>query len=192
MECANAQARGALGQGMAPVDLVQLIFELIDMRSFSNLWYWIALGVIWSSASHWVLGVPHDLIQRARRERGQTLADLETLVRINVARMLYIARASGAMLLAVLAFMVTTLGMLAFVYQVEFAQAVLFIFVPLAVLGGLSLRAALKIERGEGAGDALFRRLFLHRLSTQVLGMIAIFVTSLYGMWQNLQITIPN
>ena len=162
------------------------------MRSFSNLWYWIALGVIWSSASHWVLGVPHDMIQRARRERGQALEDLETLVRINVSRMLFITRVSGAFILAGFCFMLTTLGMLAFAYDVEFAQAVLFIFAPLAVLGALSLRAAGRIERGEGQGDALFRRLFLHRLSTQILGMISIFVTSLFGMWTNLQIVVPN
>ncbi len=125
------------------MDLVQLIVELIDLRSFSNLWYWIALGVIWSSASHWVLGVPHDMIQRARREGGAALDDLETLIRINVSRMLYISRASGAFLLAFLCFLLTTLGLLAFYYDVEFAQAVLFMFVPLAILGGLSLRSAL-------------------------------------------------
>ncbi len=45
--------------------------------SFSNLWYWIALAVMWSSTSHWVLGVPYDMIQRARREGGQAEADLE-------------------------------------------------------------------------------------------------------------------
>jgi hypothetical protein len=174
------------------VDLVQLIVELIDLRSFSNLWYWIALGVIWSSASHWVLGVPHDMIQRARREGGAAQEDLELLVRINVTRMLYIGRASGAMILAFLCFLLTTLGLLAFFYDVEFAQAVLFMFVPLAILGALSLRSAVKIEAGEGQGAALFRRLFRHRLSTQVLGMISIFVTSLFGMWQNLQITIPH
>ena len=88
--------------------------------------------------------------------------------------------------------MVTTLGMLGFVYDVEFAQALLFIFVPLAVLGGLSLRTASIIAQSEGQGDALFRRLFWHRVSTQVLGMIAILVTSLYGMWQNMQISITN
>lgn len=174
------------------MDLVQLIVELIDLRSFSNLWYWIALGVIWSSASHWVLGVPHDMIQRARREGGAAQEDLELLVRINVTRMLYIGRASGAMILAFLCFLLTTLGLLAFFYDVEFAQAVLFMFVPLAILGALSLRSAVKIEAGEGQGAALFRRLFRHRLSTQVLGMISIFVTSLFGMWQNLQITIPH
>ena len=29
------------------MDLADTIFEVIDMRSFSNLWFWIALAVVW-------------------------------------------------------------------------------------------------------------------------------------------------
>ncbi len=170
----------------------QTVFDLIDMRSFSNLWYWIALGVIWSSASHWVLGVPYDLVYRARREQGQALDDLETLVRINVDRMLHASRSYGPTLIGVTSFLVTVLGILGFFYHLEFAQAVLFLFVPLLILGYLSLRASVKVEAGEGHGDALFRRLFRHRLSVQILGMLSIFVTSLYGMWVNIQSSFPG
>jgi len=82
--------------------------------------------------------------------------------------------------------------MLGFWYNVEFAQAVLFLFVPLILLAYLSLHAAVKIEAGEGQGDALFRRLGRHRLSVQFLGMLSIFVTSLFGMWVNLHIAMPG
>ena len=58
------------------MDWYQTIFELIDMRSFSNLWYWIVLAVLWSSVSHWVLGVPFDMVQRAKRHGGKSLDDL--------------------------------------------------------------------------------------------------------------------
>ena len=57
------------------MEVFEIALEVIDLRSFSNLWYWIALAVLWSSISHWVLGVPHDMIHRARREGGQVLAD---------------------------------------------------------------------------------------------------------------------
>jgi hypothetical protein len=110
-----------------------MVFDLIDMRSFSNLWYWIGLGVIWSSASHWVLGVPNDMINRARHEEGQALADVETLVRINVDRMLHASRNHGPLLIGATSFMATVLGLLGFVYRVEFAQAVLLIFLPMVV-----------------------------------------------------------
>jgi hypothetical protein len=170
----------------------QTLLDLIDMRSFSNLWYWISLGVIWSSASHWVLGVPYDMVHRARREQGQALEDLETMVRIQASRMLHASRNHGALLIGIVCFMVTVLALLAFAYDTEFAQAVLFLFVPLCILGYLSLRTSVKIEAGDGQGDRLFRRLGWHRLSVQVLGMLSIFFTSLFGMYVNIQHILPG
>ena len=72
------------------LDWYKTIFEVIDMRSFSNLWFWIALAVLWSTVSHYVLGVPHDLVRRAHREGGQSLQDVETLAHIYVRRLLFI------------------------------------------------------------------------------------------------------
>jgi len=174
------------------MDWVQIIFELIDLRSFSNLWYWIGLAVLWSSASHWVIGVPFDMISRARRDGGEALDDLETIVRINTNRTLYIARMAGLMLVAFLFFLVTTLLILSFWYDIEFAQAVLLMVVPVSILGVLTVRTARLIAGGENAGPALFRRLHRHRLATQVLGMLSIFVTAMFGMYQNIQIGIPG
>ena len=170
----------------------QVLFDLIDMRSFSNLWYWIVLCVTWSSASHWVLGVPYDMITRAKREGGQALDDLETIVRIITSRMLYWSRSSGVWLVGILCFLMTFLVLLGWLYHVEFAQAVLFLLVPLTIMTFLSLRVAVKVEAGEGQGEALLRRLGWHRLSVQLLGMASIFVTSLYGMYVNINITMPN
>ncbi|MGJ8597444.1 MAG: hypothetical protein ACSHW3_16395, partial [Sulfitobacter sp.] len=65
------------------LDWYQTLFELIDMRSFSNLWFWIVLAVVWSTTSHYGLGVPYDMVLRAKRHGGQTEIDLEDLVRIN-------------------------------------------------------------------------------------------------------------
>ncbi len=156
------------------------------MRSFSNLWYWIALAVLWSSTSHWVLGVPFDMIQRARRHGGQTALDVETMVAINCRRMLNITRTAAAPLFFGLAFVLTSLAVLAFWYWVEFAQAVFCLLAPLLPVGWLSLRAALRIEGGEESGEALYRRLMSHRRKVQMVGMLAIFVTAMFGMYRNM------
>ncbi|MGB4826687.1 MAG: component of SufBCD complex [Paracoccaceae bacterium] len=170
----------------------QIIFEVIDMRSFSNLWYWIALAVLWSTTSHWVLGVPHDMILRARRHGGQTEQDVQTLVDINMRRILGISRVAAAPIFAVIAFMLSSLAILAAWYRVEFAQAMLFLLCPMVVVGWLSVRTALKIETGENAGAALYHRLMMHRRVVQVVGMLSIFVTSMFGMYKNLNISILN
>ena len=170
------------------VDLYLTIFEIIDMRSFSNLWFWIMLAVIWSSASHWVLGVPWDMVQRARRQGGQAEQDLEDIARVNVNRLLYIARVSGLWILAFSCFLLSGLAMLGFVYRVEFAQALFLLGFPMSLVGLLSLSTARLIEAEGSAGAVLRRRLFRHRLYTQAIGTVAIFVTALWGMYQNLSI----
>jgi hypothetical protein len=158
------------------------------MRSFSNLWYWIALAVLWSSTSHWVIGVPYDLVQRAKRHGGENLDDLETLVRINVNRILYIVTTAGLWLVGLTAMFVSGLVVLGFVYKIEFAQALACLVVPMCLVGALTIRTAKRISAGENTGAALFQRLSRHRLSTQAIGMVAIFFTSMWGMWQNMHI----
>ena len=184
---ADIRAQGHVKWGQA-VEWYQIIFELIDMRSFSNLWYWIMLAVMWSSSSHWVLGVPFDLISRARRHGGDEQADLETLVRINTTRLLYISRTAGTWVMAFLCFILSTLLVLGFYYQIEFAQAVLLLFAPMSVLAALSVRVARIIEAQGLLGDALDRQLMRHRFTIQLLGMVSIFVTSMFGMYQNMHI----
>ena len=159
------------------------------MRSFSNLWYWIGLAVLWSSVSHWVLGVPHDMILRARREKGgQAMDDLHDLVRVNVNRILYISEVSGAWLLLLGSTLMTILALTAFFYDVELSQAVFFLLFPLSILGLLSIRTARRIRNEGDREAALIRRLMRHRLATQLIGFLSIFVTAMFGMAKNLYV----
>lgn len=178
--------RGRAKAGTQGLDWYKTIFEVIDMRSFSNLWFWLSLAVLWSTTSHFVIGVPHDLIRRAAREGGQTLADVEALSHIYTRRLLYTARAGGAFIVAFLAFLATGLAVLAIAYAVEFAQAVLCLLVPMVIVGLLTLRTCLRIEREELHGDDLLARLRRHRATVQTVGMFAIFFTGMFGMYQNL------
>ena len=169
------------------MDWYDSVFEVIDLRSFSNLWYWIGLAVLWSSVSHWVLGVPHDAILRARRGKPETaMEDLHDLTRVNVNRILYIIDVSGAWLALFGSAVVTALAITAFLYDIEFAQAVFFLAVPMLFLGALSARTARKIKTNELAGDDLIRQLMRHRFATQLIGVLSIFITAMFGMWVNL------
>lgn len=170
------------------MDFTTSLYELIDMRSFSNLWFWIALAVLWSTTAHWILGVPFDMITRARREGGQIAADVADLVRVNVTRLLYISEVSGLWLIGILFFYLTSLVLLGFIYWVEFAQALFLLSFPMTLVGIVSLRLARRIS-GEGLeGEELYKRLVRHRIVIQVIGMISIFVTAMWGMYTNLSL----
>lgn len=170
------------------LDLFQILLEMIDFRSFSNLWYWIALAVVWSSASHWTLGIPHDMVGRASRQGGEAARDLELALGVQIRRFLMISDLSGHFLVWIMSFALTMLGFLGFGYGVEFAQAVFLLAFPLSGVGLVNLVAARKIFALNLSGEALHRQLNKTRFHIQLIGIVAIFVTALWGMYQNLTI----
>lgn len=157
------------------------------MRSFSNLWFWIALAVLWSTTSHWVLGVPWDMVVRARRGGSdQSVTDLEDMVRINTNRLLYIVGETGLLMAGFTCFVLTTLFLVGFIYQREFAQAMFLLGFPMSIVLLLSIRTARKIQSNGMTGDVLFKQMHRHRLATQIIGVISIFITGMWGMFQNM------
>jgi len=170
----------------------QSVFELIDMRSFSNLWFWIALAVLWSTTSHWVLGVPYDLIQRAGRKGGQAMEDLHDLTRVNVNRILFIAGQSGTVLMVFVPFVVTVLGLLGFFYRVEFCQALFLMALPLSIVAALSWRTAYRIQTHGFQDETLIKTLRRHRMAVQAVAMLAIFSTGMWGMYQLLSVGVMH
>ncbi len=170
------------------MDWTRTLLDVINFRSFSSIWYWIALAAVWSSASHWVLGVPFDMVMRARRLEGAVMADLEELARINVDRLLHLSRTAGLALAAVVAFGLTVLAILGFWYGAELAQATFLLVAPLTLVGAMSLQAAMRVQAEAPIGEDLVRHLLRHRFRTQLVGMASIFVTAMFGMYRNLQV----
>ncbi|MEL6585561.1 MAG: component of SufBCD complex [Pseudomonadota bacterium] len=167
---------------------LEIAVEVIDFRSFSNLWFWIALAAIWSTASHWVIGVPFDMVRRAARGHEQSLADMHTLANIQARRLVYIADATGVISTGVTFFLVTILALLGVVYGVEFAQAILSLFLPMAIVGWLSVYTARKVDGLDAY--ALGNLLARHRRAIQLIGVVSIFTTALWGMWVNLNASV--
>ena len=144
------------------------------------------LAVIWSTASHFVLGVPYDTVQRAARHGGQAEEDMLDLVRINANRLIYIADTAGSWLIAIAFFLITTLILMGFSYRVEFCQALVLILAPMFLVFALSVRRARTIV---GKSPAETRRgLRNHRLIVQVIGLVSILITSMWGMFYNLSV----
>lgn len=170
------------------MDWNHALLQVIDFGSFSSIWYWIGVAIVWSTVSHRTLGVPHDMVQRARRHGGQAEVDLADLVRVNVNRQLNVAAVAGIWLIGLLFFVLTILAALGFYYRIEMAQAVFLVFLPLTFVGALTVSTSRLIDATKPEGEALFAILSRHRVMTQVIGLIAIFVTGLYGMFHNLAV----
>lgn len=162
------------------------IYQLIDMRSFTTLWYWIALMAFWYASSTRVLGVPYDMVQTARRHGGEAEAEMTLMARIGIARQLHMGRTAGHWIVAFAMLVLTMLFMLGFFYRLELAQAVFLIALPMALVALIRFLAARSMARRDLEGPALARSLARLRMGVQVLGMVFIFITALWGMWHTL------
>jgi len=165
--------------------------EIIDFRSFTSIWYWIVVAVVWSTTAHWTLGIPFDSVTRARRsDGGEAQDDLEIMVRVNCARIVHIMDFSGIWVVGFAFFALTALAALGFGYRVEFAQAVFLIGAPWTLVAMFSARNARALLLAGTEGSALRSRLGRLRFYNQLIGLVAIFITAFWGMWHNLSSTV--
>jgi len=169
-----------------------IIFDQIHLRSFSSLWFWLALVGVWTLASHRVLGVSSDMIRHARKYGKPAEADLEALVQIKVARLRRIFDEAGVVIVGLLFFLLSSLVVLGFYHGVELAQALTLILVPLTWVGFLNLRLVRQVQAGNATGAGLVRLLGRHRHKVQAIGLFSIFATTMWGAWQNAQSGFPG
>ncbi len=141
--------------------------------------------MMWAGATRQVIGVPHDVVWRARRLGGAAQTDFETLARLNAERYMYFWNQGGTFYVAITAFFFTGLFILAFGFGFEFAQAMVFLVTPLAIIGALSMRAAHLIVGHHGTGEALHTLMWHLRLYVQGIGFVFILITAIFGFYQN-------
>ena len=160
----------------------EAIARVITLDTFSNIWFWAAVVVSWAVACHWLIGVPFDVLVRARRGGAQAMADLEALVDINLRRIAWFQEVGGAGFAALAAFFLAGTGLLAIGYRFELAIGALILGAPLLCVAGINLAVATDLSRNPLRGEALVARLMRVRLWTQVLAAASLFVTAVFGM----------
>ena len=168
------------------MDFLDLVTEVIDLRSFSNLWYWIVLAILWSSMSHWTIGVPYHLVVRARRGDAQAEDDMMVLTRMNAERMLHYANSSGTVAVGFGFFLLTGLAVTGWGYGIEFCQAIFLLICPGLIVLALGVWTSRRLSTDEYSHVSQMLR--QHRTIVQMLGVVFIFATAFWGMYQNIAI----
>lgn len=165
------------------MDWTFAVLRLIEIQTFTSFWYWLVVIVTWSIAGNWLIGVPFDMLFRARKCPPQELADLEALVDINVRRIVWTGHILGIVMAALIGFILCMLATLGFYYGLELAQGLFILSAPLSVVVAINAGLAYQLHSAPLHGRDLVRRLFLVRLWTQVIAMVSLFFTAMYGMY---------
>ncbi|MFV0299999.1 MAG: hypothetical protein ACK5IP_03800 [Paracoccus sp. (in: a-proteobacteria)] len=175
---------------------IEGFLDLLDARSFGSVWFWVVLILIWAGSGRAVLGVPTDVINRARRDPqgGPGLALLDWLT-LALPRWQFGQR-EGVVVLGLAGFAIGSLVVLGFGYGLELAQAASLLVVPLLLLFLMRVGLARRLvpvmsgaQDGSIAPDEatarVLRVIVIHRRLVFLLSVLAVGATALWGtIWQ--------
>lgn len=172
------------------------LLAILDSRSFSAIWFWVLLMMVWAFFGRSVLGVPVDVIHRAGR-RDAPEADMLALLdwlSLTLPRW-RISPTETSWLIGLCTFVLSALMFLGFGYGLEMAQALFLLLTPFAILVGVAIRLAGKlrlllgsaqdgqITAHEAAAQAS-RRMRNYRILSTLTAVLVVMITTFWGaLW---------
>lgn len=160
--------------------------EVIGSRSFASIWYWIVFAVVWTRTTHWTLGIPYEDVRNANAIGEQHLQDFETQIAINIRKTLTVFEANSVFLTASAAFLLATIFMLGFYFDIQMMQAVFLLVFPLSIVSALSVHLAQRMRDEDMHGKRLIKAYVWHRRVKQAIGAFSIFFAAFWGVSQTL------
>ena len=176
------------------------MISFLDSRSFGTIWFWIVLVSLWTASTRTVLGVPAEVLIRARQARraqrpeGDEVIALLDWLSLTLPRW-RLPRTEGAAFLGLSLFVLTCLAILGFGYWMEMAQAVILLLVPLWLMFWLRVWLAQRLFAlldqaqsgarpvGDAAGEVI-SRMVIHRRLVSFLSFVSVVATALWGsLW---------
>jgi hypothetical protein len=166
------------------------LFQFFAAASFQSLWYWVLHVVVWTLACYRTLGVPNDMLLRARRQ-PEAAERVDVLARLSSERIGGIYDRLGVPLAALAGFLLAGVFALGFLSGVETAQAAFAILLPLAVIVYSKLKLALAVRRQGMAGPALVLALARRRIWHQFFAVMAMLAAAGLAMTLHPRIPLP-
>lgn len=148
------------------------MLRLIASASFDSVWYWVLQVVVWTLVCYRTLGVPHDMLIRARREPA-VAERVALLAGLSAERLGGIYDLAGAAFAAVAGFVLAALAALGFLSGLEGAQAAFVLLLPLAVIAYSKVRLALFVRGRKMARPRLVLILARRRFWHQAIAVVA-------------------
>ena len=110
-------------------------FEYLFLTSVSSIWFWLFLAMIWYFSISNVFGVPY----RAWFIASNNEDELEDLCRFTRFIAAYFTKKYRILnhwcYILLIAFLITFIALTGFLYESEFSQLSLFVFVPIIIYG---------------------------------------------------------
>lgn len=164
--------------------------HLLGSRSFTSIWFWLMLALMWSLAGRNIAGVPDQAVRAVRRdEEGAALRLLDWLSLALPERLAH--PGEWAVMVAIGAFALSSLAVLGFGFGLEMAQALAILLIPLGVVALLRQRLARQLHDilaraaagtpPEEAAAQAARQIIRQRWLSLALSLVAVVGAAFYG-----------
>lgn len=176
------------------------LIGFLDSRSFGTIWYWLVVIFTWSLTGRSVIGVPTEIVTRARAALADGQQDAPVVLHLLDWLSLVLPRwqigaREGAVFLALTGFLLSSLAIMGIGYALELALASFLLLLPFAILFWMRVLLARRLmpllkaaEQGAqpiaDAAAEVVRRMVIHRRLVTALSMAAVAVTAIWGaLW---------
>lgn len=153
------------------------MFQTFAAASFQSIWYWVLHVVVWTLACYRTLGVPHDMLVRARRN-PEIAAKVDMLARLSSERIGGIQDAFGVPIAAAIGFLLAGFAALGFSTGIEAAQAAFALLLPFVIVSYSKLRLAMAVRRRGIEGTELVLALARRRVWHQFIAIFAMLAAA--------------
>lgn len=173
------------------------IISFLDSRSFGTIWYWLVVIGMWSVSGRNIIGVPVEIVFRARRAisrdemDGPELASLLDWLSLTLPRW-QLDQREGSVFMAATVFLMTSLAGLGFGHDLEMAQALTLLLLPFLILFWMRVRLAYRLipllqneeadQQMANIAKEVVRRMIWHRRLFTILSILAVTITAIWGV----------
>lgn len=156
----------------------------LDYTSFSNIWYWVILLIIWAYATHQIAGVPFYQLHFAKRENDAELqTELTQICQLNANRVQQFFAPKASILFAlVCGFAFGFWAYAGFSTRHELVQASFLLVFPNFLVLLLRWRTLRTISQRTPDFAQLYRIIWWHRFWVMVAGAFVLFGITIWGV----------
>lgn len=172
--------------------------NFLGNRSFGTIWFWLVFVGVWMNSAREILGVPlHVMIVARKAQKSDEPEGPEVLRLLDWLSLILphwqVSLREGVVILALASFCLTSLAVLGFGYDLEMAQALTLLLVPMHLLFWMRVRLARGLTPLLRAGNAethpvkdiaaeVIRRMVWHRRGFMLLATLSGITTGLWAM----------
>ncbi|WP_424926584.1 hypothetical protein [Amaricoccus tamworthensis] len=153
---------------------------MFGSSGFINLWYWVLTVLIWTVVTHRTIGVPYDMILRAKRS-PEVSKQVDFLAHVHSRRITALHRSAGTLFALFVGFMLSGMFVLGFMWRVEVATAAFLLLFPLTGIGYSTIQTSLSIQERDFRGATLIKILARRRFWHQVVAVVSMLFALVFA-----------